>query len=629
MRDDRIPHLAGTIADDWGRRSRDRDRTGRVWKDEQAAAGSSHYLSGTTMRVRSFCLSLAALTLASAGVLTGPAEAATYTASGVRCTITGTSGDDTLVGTPQRDVICGRGGDDTIRARGGNDLVDGGGGGDLIVAGDGQDRVLAGAGADDVISGDGNDVVLGGDGADEVAAGSGGDTVSGGGGGDTIDGGAGADELAGQTGNDDLTGGRGADDINGGAGTNWCTVGSQDVQTRCVYDREAPRPGPVELSRTVVDVTDSDQRVKVRIRLTDDTGVQDVHLGLDDNETGAIVNVGYADLVSGTVRDGWWEQEAVVRRWSLPGTFTVSAYGRDRVGRTFDRQYVDALVVRDSNPDRNLPRVTLLRPTTSAVYDVREASRRVVVEARITDDVSGVEPHVMVCLWRPAEDHYTNLACPNAELVEGGLKNGVWRAGITIPQGATGGDWNVEVAATDRAHPHGHVRWMGPDVYRHWTDGGANPDPSLAAFADGMGRFSVRGSVDSTPARVASATIAPREVDTLAQGATVKVSVRATDAAGEGVMAVSAALGSGSADGEGPQWPPVDLERVSGTKVDGTWTGTFHLPQGTPPGTYYLSVAVEDARHWREYFSPDHPYTEGDGTIPGDSTVVVVQNPAG
>ena len=494
----------------------------------------------------------------------------------------------------------------------------------MIRAGGGRDLIDAGSGRDTVYGEGGTDVVYGGPQADEIVGGPGADVIRAGQGGDDLEGGSGEDVLVGQDGNDDLVGGLGADEINGGAGTNWCTIDSQDDRTRCKYDREVPRAGAVELSRTVVDVSNETQRVTVRIHLFDDTGVKDAHLGLND-DTGAIINVGYAYLRSGDARDGWWEQTAVVRRWSVPGTFTVSAYGRDRVGHRFSRSYTDSLRVIDRNPDTVMPDVSLLRPASDAVYDVRDSARTVVVEARITDALSGVDDAVPFCLHKPQDGYYTTQSCWNATLSSGTRKNGIWRSALRIPEGATGGDWNVEVHATDEAHPYGHVRWMGPDMYKDWTNDGTIIDPWVRQFPAGVGRFSVRGTTDSFPARITSVQIDPSTVDTLPGPAEVRIKVRASDVAGEGVTGVGAALTAPGTDDNGPQWPPQDFVRTSGTKLDGIWETTFELPQGTPPGTYHLQVWVEDARHWRSYTSPDSPtYQPGDVLIPGDRTVVVV-----
>jgi hypothetical protein len=192
--------------------------------------------------------------------------------------------------------------------------------------------------------------------------------------------------------------------------------------------------------------------------------------------------------------------------------------------------------------------VTLLQPLTDdPAVDVRSASQDVVIRARVTDAVSGIW-YVSMCLLHPMDDYYTNLQCHNARLVSGDIHNGLWRQAITSPRGATGGDWNVEVGVTDRAHS-GDIRYMGPDQYRIWTQDGTAPDPSIIPFPAGRGRFQVHGTTDSTPAVINEVQISPDSVDTLGGPATVTLRVHAADVPGEGVASVGGVIGGGEPDG--------------------------------------------------------------------------------
>lgn len=566
------------------------------------------------MRLISGTAAVVAVLAATSGLLLTPADAATYSASGVRCTKVGTTGQDVLVGTSSRDVICGLAGDDTIKGLGGNDLIDAGRGSDEVLAGDGADRVLGGPGADDISGGDEADDLFGGPGLDDIA------------------GGGGTDLLAGQDGNDDLDGGAGPDDVRGGPGTNWCTIDSADDRTRCAYDLEPAEVVAAGLSTDTVDVTSSGEQFQVRMHVTDDTGVAQVSSFLNsDDGTSAGVSGMYGHLVSGDVRDGIWEVDSLVQRWSAPGSFYLGVSVKDRLGRWSSRSFpAKTLTVKDRNPDLDPPQVTLLQPLFDApAVDVRASEQDVVIKARVTDAVSGVW-YVSMCLLWPQDGYYTNLPCINADLVSGDINDGVWRRTITIPRGATSGDWNVEVGVTDRAHS-GDVRYMGPNQYRSWTNEGTSLDPSVIPFPTGRGRFEVNGTNDSTPAVIEEVQITPDSVDTLGGPATVTVAVHATDVPGEGVTSVGGVIGGGNPDGTsdgsgGLTFWMDDFTRVSGTRVDGWWQGEVMLPQGTPVGTYYLQTWVDDARHWRSYVAQPSETDPEALRIPGDSTVVVTEH---
>lgn len=515
-------------------------------------------------------LALFGCTLVVVGVSQSPAV---YAATGERCTIVGTAGPDRLVGTDGRDVICGRGGADDLIGRGGADVLD------------------AGKGADELVGGSGADTLLGG--------------------GD----------------NDDLVGGRGPDDLVGGPGTNWCTVGGSDSETGCKHDLAAPSADSPRMDHDRVDVTNGDADVDVRVHVVDDTGASRVLVNLGSTDGSGSAIGPEARLVSGTIRDGWWKTTLTVPRWAAPGDYATSVSVRDRVGRWSGREFPGTtLDVVDRNPDLDNPQVILRGPSTTTKVDVRTAAQDVTIEVRATDAVSGVW-YLDLCLSKPLEGFYTNLPCVGGDLVSGDRHDGVWRADVRIPRGATGGDWNVSVDAIDRAHRgQSPDQWMGPDLYRSWTNNGQSTDPSVHEFPADRGRFSVIGRRDSMAPRITASKLAPDTVDTVSAPATVKVTVDAADAVDEGVTSVGVALHAASSDASEPSFATLDLDLVAGDATNGTWTGNITLPQGTPPGQYYLQAWVEDITHWRSYVSKDSPYMADGGQqeLPGNPVLTVV-----
>ena len=580
-------------------------------------------MTNRVARATIVALALASCTLAYAA----PADAAVYTSNGVRCTKVGTSGADTISGTAYRDVICGLGGNDVLRGLGGNDLIDGGSGNDSIDGGSGNDVVIGGGGSDGVggntgydkvYGGDGNDRVYGGDQDDYVSAGNGNDYASGGSGADTLNagpnddtlnGGSGNDDLWGSYGNDDLDGGSGADDVSGGPGTNWCTVDSTDTtRTQCVYDLQPAAAIGYTLSRSTVDVTSSTQQVEVYVHVTDDTGVRSVQFGAADVQNGGGFGLGTPRLSSGTVRNGWWHSTAYIQRWSVPGTFALDVFTTDRVGRSGYQQFAYALAIVDRAPDTTMPQVAsigLTSSTGSFPVDVRTTTRSVTVKAHLTDDVSGIYS-ADACLYYPSSGGYLQAGgCPVMSRYSGTEKDGWYRATISIPAKSVGGDWNVVIYLTDRAHSGTNDFWIGPDVYRAWQDDcGGCVDPRNRALPPGQGRFGVRGVSDSTPPTLMTVTATPTSADTLPGPATVSVDVRATDASGEGVTSVGVFPFAIDSDGSAPSLGMYESTApTSGTRTDGWWHFEVTLPQGTPPGSFGLQVAVQDAGHWRSWMT--------------------------
>jgi hypothetical protein len=218
------------------------------------------------------------------------------------------------------------------------------------------------------------------------------------------------------------------------------------------------------------------------------------------------------------------------------------------------------------------------------------------------------------------------LYCARMKRLSGDIHDGVWSADIGIEKGSVSGDWNVEISTADRASAGTgrSISWLGRDLWDAW---GVGADPATQQpLPNDRGRFSVVGRPrvnDSVPPKIVSAVPTPREVDTLAGPARVTFTVRATDS-GSGVRGVG--VGLVSADPDGPQDLYESLTRTSGTAYDGTWTDSIVLPQGTPPGTYYLEVFTWDwVDNQRKYTAAGHPDPVS-STLPGDGTVTVVDS---
>ncbi|GAA1228770.1 calcium-binding protein [Oryzihumus leptocrescens] len=519
-----------------------------------------------------------------------PAQAATYTSTGLRCTKVGTSRSETITGTSGRDVICGLGGNDVIKGLGGNDVIDGGPGNDVIDGGSGNDTEVGGAG---------NDVLQGGTGNDNESGGSGDDVLTGS---------AGNDVLNGGDGSDDLDGGSGADHVAGGTGTNWCTLDPADTtRTGCVYDAKVPWASLVRLSSTTVDLTSSARTLTYWLWVGDDTGAARVQVDAQGGSDGHVsFPMGWPTRVSGTPRGGWWRGTAQVPRWLEPATVNLNVNITDRVGRSGYHEFADALTVVDRAPDTMAPVVSGPMTITPSSVDVRSTAKTVTAKVHLVDDRSGVQ-YSYLCPGHPNEESYQADGCPTMELVSGTARDGTWQASYTIPKGGFGGEWNFAVWFTDAAHPSDMQFWEGPDWFS--SDVLAQPqglDPRYHQLPGDSGRFTVLGTGDVHPPTLTTITFQPSaRVDSLGQDTTVGIDVAATDA--EGITGVTLGLGS---DVESILVPSQSLvEPTSGSAKAGIWHFDVTIPQGSPVGRYPVSLLIEDVSH-RRWFLADPP-TEG------------------
>ncbi|MEN0129155.1 MAG: calcium-binding protein, partial [Brevundimonas sp.] len=556
----------------------------------------------------------------------------------------GSSGNDKLYGSSGSDRISGGTGSDTVSGGDGTDTLSGGDGTDTITGGTGNDVVDGDAGQDvvrgdsgnDVVKGDsGNDKLSGGTGADRVSGGDGADSVAGGSGNDNLAGGAGHDKLYGNEGNDDLDGGSSSDTIDGGDGTNWCVIDSQDARTRCVYDRTAPKVASAAFSEAAVDVSTAAAPVDVTVSLTDDTGLVQVqaYLMSADNMSQP-VTIPFMTRVSGTPRDATYRDTISVPRWIPAGTYHLAVDAIDRVGHETWVHLTDTVLrVSDTAVDLAHPTMSSLSsPAKATTVDVRKAAATVPVRVTVSDGVSGVA-EVRACASYPVPSElddasltYVSDDCATLSLASGSAKAGTYSGGMTIPKGSVGGDWNVRFVVADRAG--NSWSYMGPD---EWAQSCAEQVGTVnecwASPIPGRGgRFTVLGASDNHAPVLVSNSITPTTVDTLPRAATVEVSARITDV--EGVTGASVVL---LAPQTGEGWTNgafASMTLSSGTAQDGIWTGTIELPQGTPPGDYYLQLSVHDLTHQRQYQSPDS-YAYGWGLnqpLPGAGKVTVVDS---
>ena len=525
-------------------------------------------------------------------------------ARAARCTMVGTPHADRLVGTSGRDVICGLGGNDRINGRGGNDIIDAGAGNDVASGGAGNDRMYGDTGSDTASGGTGDDVVTGGDGNDTLAGSAGTDKVYGGAGSDVLSGGDGDDVLSGAGGDDDLSGGPGGDDVDGGVGFNVCDAPGavNDQQIRCVVD--ASKPVVEELSPTpsTVDVSAAAQSVRIEAHVTDDTGVKSVQIG----------NI--ASLVSGTSRDGVWAVTIQVPRYAAPGPRDVDIDVRDRVGRSTDATLTDVFTVLDTVSDQEMPVLQSMSLSTTAV-DVRSASRPITATVHVTDDLAGATD-LYLCPAHAFPNGTPEFrqagACVSMEQASGSPTDSTWTATYDVPQGAPSGTWNFEVWISDAAGNAPNDFWFGPDELAAI---GPTSEPRYRAIPDAAGVFSVQGITQDLHAPVLTAlTLNPSPVDTSTGAVRVTADIAGTDV--EGITGADLFISGYAGYPDNPNWiDTVDVawvqsfQLVSGTPQDGVWHATFVVPGGTPDGSYFIQVALEDSSHFESWVSPDSGWT--------------------
>src|SRR3954454_10852613 len=173
---------------------------------------------------------------------------------------------------------------------------------------------------------------------------------------------------------------------------------------------------------------------------------------------------------------------------------------------------------------------------------------------------------------------------------------------------------------------------MAEDEYADWTcHGECNKDRTFA-IPYGVGAIQVTGADDPAPPPLVNVVWSPDQIDTLPSDQTVGIDVHATDADADGIDNVRVFISSATASGGDPFWATDPATApVTGTRHDGIWHFDVTIPQGTPPGTYYLDIAVTDTSHVNSYVPPGSPYADQPSDTvmtpdQGAGTLTVVQH---
>lgn len=385
--------------------------------------------------------------------------------------IWGEDGGDVISGGDHFDVISGGAGADRIYGGAAGDSISGGTNGDFISGGTGSDSVSGGDGNDTLYGGDGNDSLSGNYGDDQLHGNNHLDTVNGGPGQDRLWGESGADTLNGGDGNDKLSGGTGLDDVHGNAGTNTCYYDIYDYLYGCFRDTKAPAIVEASLSPTTVNSDSGDTKVRVRIHVKDDLGVSRVQgwvSGLADNNP-AQLYTHFIPMVSGGVRDGWWQGYVTVPRWTPGGKLSLEAIATDTAGRTTDKFDVASTRVNSTNPD-TAPPVVKLKSLSATSVDVRTGAKTVKAVLTVTDRIGVTKMNglntLTVCFGRTMEGDF--ICGSDPVRTAGTIYSGEWTVSLTVPKGTPTGVYDLQIDAEDRILVG--EKYYGPHLYQEWVD---------------------------------------------------------------------------------------------------------------------------------------------------------------
>jgi hypothetical protein len=230
-----------------------------------------------------------------------------------------------------------------------------------------------------------------------------------------------------------------------------------------------------------------------------------------------------------------------------------------------------------SATDTAAPQLVSIAIAPGAV-DISTSSQTVTVTLHITDDESGVA-YANIFLYNPADHFVVSGYLSDVQRTSGTHLDGIYSVTVTIPRYAQAGTWRIDTLLRDSAQ---HERQIGP---------GNEPYP---VAADALFTVANTGTMDTAPPSLQAFTVSPALVFTVGSAAQVTATIHCTeDLSGFKYGFVYVYDPVGNFHGELLVYFQ-DTQRTSGDAFDGTYTVPITMPQGSAPGTWGLSIYLQD-----------------------------------
>ncbi|MGF6834346.1 hypothetical protein QF015_002528 [Paenarthrobacter sp. TE4293] len=203
------------------------------------------------------------------------------------------------------------------------------------------------------------------------------------------------------------------------------------------------------------------------------------------------------------------------------------------------------------------PPVLVTSTVSPKTFNLSTGPATVKVTLRITDATSANAPTLSVSHRATGQSH----GFGSMTLISGTTKDGTWERTMTIPQGSALGQWEVTLfPLRDSLGNSGNFQTLTT--------------------------LSLSGTpTDTAPPVLVTSTVSPKTFNLSTGPATVKVTLRITDATSANAPTLSVShRATGQSHGFG------SMTLISGTTKDGTWERTMTIPQGSALGQWEVTL---------------------------------------
>jgi protein involved in ribonucleotide reduction len=320
-----------------------------------------------------------------------------------------------------------------------------------------------------------------------------------------------------------------------------------------------------EITTKNVDASESSQQVTVLLTITDESSVQPPNVVaksvLNDSATG----FGVVRLVSGDNTNGTWEAKLTVPKGATAGEWSVTLFPlTDIAGNSTSFgpgvQFDNSFFVRSNSSDLDVPILVDFEITTKNI-DVTKSSQYVTVLFTVTDE-SGIEPPNLIA---KSVLNGSTTGFGVVRLVSGDNTNGTWEATLTVPKGATSGEWRVSLFPLT-------------DIAGNSTSFGSGVQFDNSFFVGS-------NSSDLDVPILVDFEITTKNIDVTESSQDVTVLFTVTDESGiEPPNLIAKSVLNDSATGFGV------VRLISGSVTNGTWEAILTVPKGAAAGEWGVSL---------------------------------------
>ncbi len=281
-----------------------------------------------------------------------------------------------------------------------------------------------------------------------------------------------------------------------------------------------------------------------------------------------------ATLVSGNALHGVWESTFSVPQYSAPGVATFSLTLCDSISICADFSAADLLAdgfdsdlqIINTQLDVNPPQLTSLT-VSPPIIDVNTSTKIATFTIQANDNLSGVQS-ILPTITFPNGD----MQSLYADLIAGNVLNGTWQVTFPIPRYSQPGIVTFSLVVCDSNS--NCVSFYTADL--------------MAAGFDYEFEI-VNAQVDVSPPQLTSLVISPSTVNVSPSAEMVTFTIQANDDL-SGIQYVFSGINLPNGNSQS-----FNASLISGTVLNGTWQGTFTVPQYSQPGIASVSLSLCDS----------------------------------